>query len=489
MKSGWRTLAWAAGGLLAAAIWAQAAPGTAMAAERSVAERSVALYVDGEERDWSAKTIDGAAYLSLGTVAALGGTAKADQDGKTYTVTSGRKEVRFTIGEKQRFVDGAPVTGDTTARSVGGEVFVPASWMADTLGLKLVKDRFTDSVYIFRLQAGAKPSAAAPAQPASEKPAVPAAPSVPAKPEAPAPTAPSGAPVTVTDAQPTFAGLALEGDALHIVATGEVTPKVFVLKSPDRIVVDLPNATMERAADGSASGALAVDGNHPYIAGVRYSLFATEPSTVRIVVDLKAPKPYSLRSAPDGAGAVLYFTEAQPVRVMIDAGHGGNDPGAISLTGKYEKDLTLSVARKVLERLEGEKLIEPLAIREDDTYLSPAERAKVANEAGADLFISIHANTASSATVKGTETYYWRDDSLAFAKDIHKSLVQAVGSADRKVKQERFVVVRETTMPAVLLELGFLTNADDEAKLYNEDMQNRIADAIVASIKSYYHIQ
>ncbi|WP_309118589.1 N-acetylmuramoyl-L-alanine amidase [Paenibacillus sp.] len=479
MKNGWRTLAWTAGGVLAAAIWLQAAPGTAMAAASTAT-----LFVDGEEREWSAISIDGAAYLSLEAIAGLGGAAKAEKDGETYTISSGRKEVRFTIGEKQRFVDGAPATGDLTARSEEGGVYVPASWLTDMLGLKVVKDRFTDSVYVFRLQAGAKPITTIPAQPKENDPIVstPPASTDPGKPA-------TGSPVTVSEAQPMFHGLTLDGDALHIAATGEVNPTVFVLKSPERIVVDLPNATLERGPDGSASGTLAVDANHPYIAGIRYSLFATEPSTVRIVVDLKAPKPYSLRTAADGSGAVLHFTEAKPVKVMIDAGHGGNDPGAISRTGKYEKDLTLAVTQKVLDRLENEKLVEPFSIREDDTYLAPAERAKVANAAGVDLFISIHANTASSATVKGTETYYWNDNSVEFAKQIHNSVLQAVGTADRKVKQERFVVVRETTMPAALLELGFLTNAEDEAKLYNDAVQDRIADAIVASIKAYFRIQ
>jgi N-acetylmuramoyl-L-alanine amidase len=483
MKNGWRTLAWTAGGVLAAAIWLQAAPGTALAAEKAAT-----LFVDGEERDWSAKSIDGAAYLSLEAIAALGGVAKAEQDGKTYTILSGKKEVRFTLGEKQRFVDGTPATGDLTARSDDGEVYVPASWLTDTLGVKVVKDRFTDSVYVFRLQAGAKPGATTPTKPSAEEPAVVAKPGSGNTGNS-SNNGTSGSPVTVSDAQPTFLGLTLEGDALRIATSGEVKPTVFVLKSPDRIVVDLPNATMERGPDGSASGSFAVDAAHPYIAGVRYSLFATKPSTVRIVVDMKAPKPYSLRAATEGAGAVLLFAEAKPVQVMIDAGHGGNDPGAISRTGKYEKDLTLAVAQKVMDRLAGEKLIEPVAIREDDTYLTPAERAVVANEAGVDLFISIHANTASSASVKGTETYYWHDNSLDFAKLIHGEILKAVGSNDRKVKQERFVVVRETTMPAALLELGFITNADDEAKLYNEEIQNRIADAIVASIKDYFHIQ
>ena len=481
MNKGWKTLAWVAGGVLAAAIWSTAAPTQAWAAE------TAALYVDGERSELQARSIGGTAYVSLETVAALGGAVKADRDGKTYTVSAGRKEVRFTVGEKQRFVDGVPVTGDETAELADAKVFVPAAWMTGTLGLKVVKDRFTDSIYIFKQKNdGTTLPSSLPSGATASTQEVVAAPG--ATPAGETPTGPTqgGPPSDASSQQPTIQTIALEGDALHIAATANVTPSVFVLKSPDRVVVDVPNATVVRDANGKASGSVAVDANHPYVAGIRYSLFATEPSTVRIVVDLKRPKPYSLKPAPNGA--VLHFTQAEPVKVVIDAGHGGNDPGAISASGKYEKDITLPVALKVMQRLEAEKLIQTVMIRENDAYLSPAQRAAAANAAGADLFVSIHANTASSPAVKGTEMYYWREDSLAFAQRIHASLVQTIGSADRKVKQERFVVVRETSMPSVLLELGFITNADDEAKLYNEEMQNRIADAIVASIKAHFNI-
>jgi len=516
MRNGWKTLSWALGGLVAAAVWTAAGtPATALAAEKE----SV-LFVDGKESELSAIVKDKVPYISLEAAASLGGKVKAESDGDTYTITSGNKEVRFTIQKKQRFVDGTPVTDEQLALRSGDRVYVPAVWLKDMLQLKIVTDRFTSSVYVFRQQdrgattystpttasggqanggaaapssgsqgAGAvKPSAGAGTSAtsgnASNAP-VPSSSNVgAAKPAAPG----SGVPVTVVTAPPTLTAIELSGDSLRIGTTGEVSPNVFVLKSPDRIVVDLPNATIEKAADGSVSGSVEVAANHPYISGIRYSLFAIEPSTVRVVIDLKQPKPYRLAAAEDGLGAVLHFTEVKPIRVMIDAGHGGTDPGAISRSGKFEKDLTLPIALKVYERLSQLALIEPVLVRSDETYVHPADRAKAANEADVDLFISIHANTASSASVSGTETFYWRDDSLDFANTIHKALVQTIGSPDRKVKRERFVVVRDTTMPAVLLELGFLTNAADEAKLYNDEMQNRIADSIVNSIKTYYSI-
>ncbi|HZG85313.1 N-acetylmuramoyl-L-alanine amidase [Paenibacillus sp.] len=516
MRNGWKTLSWALGGLVAAAVWTAAGtPATALAAEKE----SV-LFVDGKESELSAVVKDKVPYISLEAAASLGAKVKAETGGDTYTITSGNKEVRFTMKEKRRFVDGTPVTDEQLALQVDKRVYVPAAWLKDMLQLKIVTDRFTSSVYVFRQQdGGAKTYSAPAAPPAGQTPVGAAAPSIGSqgagavKPSAGAGTnAPSGsagtnegvapaagapmidaapgagAPVTVVTAPPTMTALELSGDSLRIATTGEVSPNVFVLKSPNRIVVDLPNATIEKALDGSVSGSVAVSADHPYVAGIRYSLFAAEPSTVRVVIDLKAPKPYRLVAAEDGTGAVLHFTEAEPVRVMIDAGHGGTDPGAISVTGKFEKNLTMPIALKVYERLSRTSAIEPVLVRSDDTYSSPADRAKAANQADVDLFISIHANTAPSASVSGTETYYWRDDSLNFANAIHKALVKTIGSPDRKVKKERFVVVRDTTMPAVLLELGFLTNPSDEAKLYNEEMQNRIADTIVETIKSYYSI-
>lgn len=506
MKNGRRVLGWTAAGLIAAAVWFAGDPGVVSAAE----DQTVSLYVDGEKSGQAVRIINKSSYLPLDAVELLGGTLKADTDGNTYTITSGRKEVRFTIDEKQRFVDGAPVAGDEAAVRVKNGIYVPVGWVVETLNAKVVQDRFTSSVYVFRPQSGGGGKVASPGS------------SVPsgntnanvntnANPNAPVPSGatsngtqqtrpnnanhennnsglPSDVPVTVTDALPTLDDIVLDGDVLSIATSGDVLPNVFRLKAPDRLVVDLPEATVERAADGTASGSIAVDPGHPYISGIRYSLFAIEPSTVRIVIDLKSPKSYIIEPNPSGPGALIRFVDMKPIQVMIDAGHGGSDPGAISLSGKHEKDVTLPIALKVMERLEKETLIEPVMVRKDDTYSSPGERAALANSAGVDLYVSIHANTASSQSVQGTETYYWRDDSRAFAEVIHQEMLQAIGSPDRKVKQARYVVVRDTTMPAVLLELGFLTNASDEAKLYNEQMQDRIADAIVRAIKSYYSI-
>ncbi|ERM18898.1 hypothetical protein P615_01100 [Brevibacillus laterosporus PE36] len=125
--------------------------------------------------------------------------------------------------------------------------------------------------------------------------------------------------------------------------------------------------------------------------------------------------------------------------------------------------------------------------RSDDSFLSSIDRKRTefANQMGADLFLSIHGNTYTDSTVSGTETYYYRPESLPFAKSIHKHVIEATGFHDRGVKKEDFFVVKDTKMPAVLLEVGYVTNPMEEQKLLKEDFQYRIATSIIEGIQVY----
>lgn len=122
--------------------------------------------------------------------------------------------------------------------------------------------------------------------------------------------------------------------------------------------------------------------------------------------------------------------------------------------------------------------------RESDTYPTLQDRVKIAENANADIFISIHANSGP-ATATGVETYYTRSESAGLAKVMHKHLVESSGLPDRKVRTQSLHVTRETTMPAVLLECGYLSNKNDEALLYTEEFQNNVAQGIVDGIKEY----
>lgn len=178
-------------------------------------------------------------------------------------------------------------------------------------------------------------------------------------------------------------------------------------------------------------------------------------------------------------------------KVVIDPGHGGEDPGSKGSSGLYEKDFTLSLSKKVVELLEKNPDCKVYMTREDDTFLSAKERyrPKFANELQADMYISIHGNTFTNPSISGTETYYYKEESLTLANTIHKHLLNATKFSDRGVKKEEYFVLKDTTMPAVLLEIGYLTNPQEEQMMFREDFQETVADAIYEGILEYLNIQ
>ncbi len=179
--------------------------------------------------------------------------------------------------------------------------------------------------------------------------------------------------------------------------------------------------------------------------------------------------------------------------IVIDAGHGGSDPGAVSevLEDKTvnEKDITLSIALKVRDILEDEGYTVVMT-RASDTYPTLNERAELANRTGAAVFVSIHMNSSPSADPSGTETYYSEinngDDfgakSSELAKNIQDRLYKALGSTNRGVKTANHAVTRNSLMPAVLVEVGFISNADQAKLLTTASHQNKAANAIAEGI-------
>lgn len=175
-------------------------------------------------------------------------------------------------------------------------------------------------------------------------------------------------------------------------------------------------------------------------------------------------------------------------KVVIDPGHGGTDVGSEGASGKQEKNFTLSVSKKVEELLEQEPQIEVFMTRTDDSFISQESRfrPKYANDLDADLFISIHGNTFSDSSVSGTETFYYHKNSRRLAEILQKQVVEATGFRDRGEKKGDLFVVKDTKMPAALIEVGYLTNPQDETKMWTDDFQTRVATSIVEGIKEYF---
>ncbi len=174
-------------------------------------------------------------------------------------------------------------------------------------------------------------------------------------------------------------------------------------------------------------------------------------------------------------------------RVVIDAGHGGNDPGTNG-GGQIEKDLTLTVSQRVRDLLE-DAGYEVIMTRDDDTYVALLDRAALTTQYDAPLFVSIHCNAAENApAASGIETYAAPDDQgdLELAGYLQKRLIAATAAKDRGVKTSRLVVLTHNVVPAALVEIGFMTNTDECAKLGSESYQQTLAAAITAGIEDYF---
>lgn len=173
-------------------------------------------------------------------------------------------------------------------------------------------------------------------------------------------------------------------------------------------------------------------------------------------------------------------------RICIDPGHGGADPGAVGPTGYTEKEATLLTAHLVKQRLERIHYI--CMTRCNDEYLPVNQRAQLANSEEADLFVSIHANAFHSPAAHGTETLYFPGSDLGAeaAQEIQTALVLAIDLQDRGIKERGdLAVLRNTTMPAVLVELGFISNPHEEALLRDTDFLVSASCGIAQGILRY----
>ena len=190
--------------------------------------------------------------------------------------------------------------------------------------------------------------------------------------------------------------------------------------------------------------------------------------------------------------------------IFLDPGHGGSDPGAVS-GGVREKDLTLSVYNKVSSKLASLGYT-VLTSRNVDKYVDLVDRAEQANNANADMLLSIHFNAGGQGVGRGIETYYYQSQedrvpkinkenhnnserlerSRKLANKVQQNLLYQTGANDRGVKRASFTVLRETSIPSILVELGFIDNPEERNKIKTNEYQERLANGIVDGIVAYY---
>ena len=194
------------------------------------------------------------------------------------------------------------------------------------------------------------------------------------------------------------------------------------------------------------------------------------------------PQPLPRRTFGSGD---LPQTSNRRVVVAIDAGHGGRDPGAVGIGGIQEKEIVLDISFQVARLLE-QQGVQAVMTRTDDSEIDLEPRVSLASRVNASLFVSIHANAInmSRPDISGIETYYF-DSGEGLARVIHASILDGTGATDRRVRQARFYVLRKSSMPSVLLEVGFVTGAEDAARLSDPAYRSQMAASIARGILVY----
>ena len=341
----------------------------------------------------------------------------------------------------------------------------------------------------------------------------------------------------------------------------EIVPRAAysIVQEPQRLLVKFDADALDLGAINAGGGLVeSVSGHDPLTLAIalskdfgtfRASTVPVDAASSRLLIELTAagaPPPSGLARAqvppppqaapaaptgtarPDAAPAPPAITPAGVRTIVIDPGHGGDEQGTRGAGGILEKDLVLDVARRLRSALDARLGVRVLLTRDDDRIVPHDERASIANNNKADLFISLHANSSPSRSAKGAEVFYlsldglgsearklvespdarpvpvlgggsrdidlilWDmaqarhlNESAAFAVLVEEELRRRVDMSPNPVQQAPFRVLVAANMPAVLVEMGFLSHPDQETELASDDFKNRVVQALVDAVVRY----
>ena len=196
-------------------------------------------------------------------------------------------------------------------------------------------------------------------------------------------------------------------------------------------------------------------------------------------ISVKAPKKASVQKTPAAPPS-----KPGVKRVVIDAGHGGTDYGAIR-NGINEKDITLDVSKRIEELLKKQGY-QVTMTRTNDIYVSLQDRVSISESAAPDIFVSVHVNSSTRPEITGIETHYYHQESLNLAQTVHSELASKIKSNNRGLFKSKFYVINHTTSPAILVEIGFISNDNERAQLVSDRRKENTAKAIVEGINNYF---
>ena len=334
--------------------------------------------------------------------------------------------------------------------------------------------------------------------------------------------------------------------------SGEASPKVSRLDNPARLVIDFPKTEFAKEVRQRKIGTVG------FVGGVRVG--TPVPGTSRVVLDLPAnqltEKHFLLKpqggknwrfvldlskvattvlpvanNPPSGQKGLRPFSQKRQYTIVLDPGHGGQDPGAISRSGHYEKNITLAMAKETKELLQkaGFKVV---LTRDKDVFIPLRGRIKKAHQANGDLFISIHADSAKNASAKGLSIYTISErasdaeaaalaerenkadiilgmdlsdvdpmagnvlldlakndtmnKSALYAKYVVREMRKTVDLVPNAHRMAGFVVLKSPNIPSVLIELGYLSNRTEDKNLQRAGYRRDLAEALVRAVKTYF---
>jgi N-acetylmuramoyl-L-alanine amidase len=328
--------------------------------------------------------------------------------------------------------------------------------------------------------------------------------------------------------------------------TEGATPRLFTLEHPDRVVIDLSQTHLASEVRAPAASGVVTDvrfGSQPdgtlrvvvqlKSALAAHSAWAPGEEGRRLVLILGGPAQAPVEVAPKAVRAVHAPGDGdRDVIIAVDAGHGGEDPGAIGHGGTREKDVTLAIARALAERINAEAGMHAVLTRDRDELLDLRDRIGRAKAARADLFISVHADSIRDRSISGASVYVlsvhgasseaarWlaerenAADLVAGARRDDQDVLEPVlidaaqneiigvsaGAAERvvsalegvgelrkaQVQRAGFVVLKSRDIPSMLIETAYISNPAEERRLRNTREQARLADAIAGGVRSYF---
>lgn len=352
---------------------------------------------------------------------------------------------------------------------------------------------------------------------------------------------------------PEYTRLTIESDA-------PVAHKLFAIKQPDRVVLDLEGVELNKEV-GSLAGKVAE--NDLYVQAMRIGRFKS--NVVRLALDVKTavkPQVFTLEpigqyrhrlvldiypvEPPDPLMALLLRNQvaeppiarseapqSRPLIIAIDAGHGGEDPGARGRSGVYEKNITLSIARKLKTKVDSDPQLRGALIRDGDYFVPLHERVVKSRAIAADLFVSIHADAFVKPHARGSSVFALSErgatsaaanwlakqendadliggvnidvqdqylkqtlldlsqtatinDSLKLGRAVLASLGEINTLHRGEIEQAGFAVLKAPDIPSILVETAFISNPEEERKLNDDAYQDKMAEAILSGIKHYF---